>query len=114
MTSQYRTHAEIAGALAVASLGGATPAGADPNPTRRNVCRQTSTTPGPCYTSHNPSIPAAGHDFRRIDEPPSGNRLEWDDAAIGAGGVPRLVLAFASGVAAITFRHRRAEVLEMS
>ena len=84
-----------------------------PNPAQR-VQRQTSTTPGPCYTSHNPSIPAAGHDFRRIDEPPSGNRLEWDDAAIGAGGVPRLVLAFASGVAAITFRHRRAEVLEMS
>lgn len=47
-------------------------------------------------------------------QPPSGNGLEWDDAAIGAGGVLRLVLAFASGATAITFRHRPAEVLEMS
>jgi hypothetical protein len=77
MTSQYRTHAEIAGALAVASLGGATPAGADPNPTRRNVCRQTSTTPG-CATrrtsrrSLRPVTTSAGSTSRRAGTGSSG------------------------------------------
>ena len=134
MTSHYRTRAGIGAALAVASLTAATPAGADPNPAQRVQSSRHGAALAQelYYTSHKPSIPAAGHDFRTIDardsdaisapryrartidEPPRANGFEWGDAAIGAGGVLGLVLAFAGGAAAITRRNRPAEGLEMS
>jgi len=111
MTSRYRTHAEIAGALAVDSRGGVTAAGTDPKPITPYDAELAR---GRCYASHEPSIAAAGHGLRGIEQPPSGSRLECDDAAIGAGGVLGLVFAFAGGATGITFRARRAEVLERS
>jgi hypothetical protein len=131
MTSQHRTRAGLAAALAVASLAAAAPAGADPNPAQRV---QSSSIAGALaqeryYMSHKPAIPAAGHDFRAIDArdaadapggavtrstapvttaPADSTGFEWGDAAIGAGSVLGLALVFAGGAAAITRRHRDA------
>jgi len=120
MTSQQRTRAGLAAALAVASLAAATPAGADPNPAQRvqSSQRGAASAREQYYMSHKPAIPAAGHDFgtldardaatdraRTIDARPSPNGFEWGDAAIGGGSALGLVLAF-GGAAAITRRHR--------
>ena len=66
MTSQHRTRAGLAAALAVASLAAAAPAGAAPNQAQPV---QSSSIAGALaqeqyYMSHKPAIPAPGHDFR--------------------------------------------------
>jgi hypothetical protein len=69
MTSQHRTRAGLAAALAVASLAAATPAGADPNPAQRvqSSERGAALAQERYYMSHKPAIPATGHDFGTID-----------------------------------------------
>jgi hypothetical protein len=131
MTSQHRTRAGLAAILALASLAGAAPAGADPNPAQRV---QSSSIAGALaqeqyYMSHKPAIPAPGHDFRTIDardaanapggavthsttpvaaEPAGSSGFQWGDAAIGAAGALGLALVSAGGAVAITRRHRAA------
>jgi hypothetical protein len=131
MTSQHRTRAGLAAALALASLAAAAPAGADPNPAQRvqSSGRAAALAQERYYMSHKPAIPASGHDFRTIDareaadapsgavtdvtapvpaEPAGSSGFEWGDAAIGAGGALGLSLLFAGGAVAITRRHRGA------
>ena len=69
MTSQHRTRAGLAAALAMASLAAATPAGADPNPAQRVQSSQHSAALAQeqYYMSHKPAIPATGHTYRTID-----------------------------------------------
>ena len=69
MTSQHRTRAGLAAALAVASLAAATSASADPNPTQRvqSIQRGAALAQEQYYTSHKPAIPARGHEFGTID-----------------------------------------------
>jgi hypothetical protein len=69
MTSQHRTRAGLAAALAVASLAAPTVAGADPNPAQRVQSSQhgAALAQEQYYMSHKPAIPATGHDFRTID-----------------------------------------------
>jgi len=131
MTSQHRTRAGLAAALAVASLAAAAPAGADPNPAQRvqSSSRHGALAQEQYYMSHKPAIPARGHDFRTIDareaadapgravndvmapvtaEPAGSSGFEWGDAAIGAGSALGLALVLAGGAASITRRHRGA------
>lgn len=60
------------------------------------------------YGSQRSAISTLGHGARTIEEPPSANRFEWGDAAIGAGSALGLVLVFAGGAAAIARRRRPA------
>jgi hypothetical protein len=78
MTSQHRTRAGIAAALAVASLAAASPAGADPNPPQRveSSQRAAALAQEQYYMSHKPAIPATGHDFRTIDARDSARATE--------------------------------------
>jgi hypothetical protein len=78
MTSQYRTRAGLAAALAVASLTAAAPAGADPNPAQRVQLseRGAALAQEQYYMSHKPAIPATGHDFRTIDARDSARATE--------------------------------------
>ena len=78
MTSQHRTRAGIAAALALVSLAAASPAGADPNPAQRvqSSHRRAALAQEQYYMSHKPAIPATGHEFRTIDASDSARATE--------------------------------------
>jgi hypothetical protein len=113
MTSQHRTRAGVAAALAVASLVATAPAGADPVPAQQSQpgARAAALAQEQYYMSHKPSVPALGHDFGTIDArtdataptPASSDDFEWGDAAIGAGLA--LLLVVLGGGAVLATRH---------
>jgi hypothetical protein len=94
MTSQHRTRAGLAAALAVASLAAPTAAGADPNPAQRvqSSQRGAALAQEQYYMSHKPAVPAAGHEFGSIDAPKTvtrydGRELRTIEVSDSAGAV---------------------------